>query len=480
MRALKATILAGLVLLSGCVARRPPPQQRAQGGTTVEAGDQRIRPAEEQPFYWQLHGRPVVLIGGSVEDNLFQIEGIEEHLDALSAAGGNYVRCTLSSRDEGDVWPFAKDPDTGLYDLERFGEEYWRRLERFLELTAGRGIVAQIELWDRFDFAREPWQHNPYNPKNNVNYTAEESGLVERIDTHPAKRESAFFRTVPALDSNETVLCYQRAQVDKLLSISLRFGNVLYCMDNETNEAPEWGAYWCRHIQAAVEQAGVSVQTTEMWDAHDLDHPHHANTFDHPELYSFVDVSQNNHQKGQAHWDNLQAARQRLIDSGRPRPMNCVKVYGADGGKHGDTRNGQQRFWRSLMGGCAAVRFHRPPAGLGLSDLARAHIRSARMLTDAMDFASAEPGNDLLDDREDNEAYCLAREGESCAVFFPDGGEVSLNVSAVGEAPLTVRWLDILRSRWLEDEPLPAGDGRAVLTTPEPQGYWAALVRPAE
>ena len=33
-------------------------------------------------------------------------------------------------------------------------------------------IVVQIELWDRFDFAREPWQDNPFNPKNNDVLTA--------------------------------------------------------------------------------------------------------------------------------------------------------------------------------------------------------------------------------------------------------------------------------------------------------------------
>ncbi|MGC9454500.1 MAG: hypothetical protein ACP5HU_06510 [Phycisphaerae bacterium] len=442
----------------------------------METEKPRIHPDPDRPFYWRFQGRPLVLIGGSVEDNLFQIDGLEEHLDLLASVGGNYVRCTLSSRDEGNVWPFERNTETGLYDLKRPGGEYWHRLERFLELTAERGIVVQIELWDRFDFAREPWQENPYNPRNNLNYTADESGLSERIDTHPAHRESAFFRSVPALENNEALLPYQQAQVDKLLSISLQFDHVLYCMDNETNESPEWGAFWCRYIRAAAEKTGIEVQTTEMWDAHDLTDPMHDATFEHPELYTFVDVSQNNHQKGQAHWDKLQAARRRLAESGRPRPMNCVKVYGADGGRHGDGRNGQQRFWRSLIGGCAAVRFHRPPAGLGLGELAQSHIRSARMLTDTMDFPSAEPNNGLLADRADNEAYCIAKPGESYVVFFPDGGEVSLDISAVAEDRLTVRWLDIIHSRWLDEQTAGAEDGKMTLRTPRPEGYWAVVV----
>jgi hypothetical protein len=42
---------------------------------------------------------PVLLLGGSVEDDLFQIAGIAAPLDLLQAVGGNYFRCTTSSRD---------------------------------------------------------------------------------------------------------------------------------------------------------------------------------------------------------------------------------------------------------------------------------------------------------------------------------------------------------------------------------------------
>src|SRR5690606_27596860 len=174
--------------------------------------DDRIRPYPANPFYWQYKGEPVLLLGGSIEDNLFQISYIEEHLDLLKSVGGNYVRCTMSSRDEGNVWPFERDPASGLYDLNKPGAEYWRRFAQLFQLAAERDIIAQIELWDRFDFARSPWQDNPYNPKNNINYTAAESGLPEVIETHPGKRENGFFRSVPALENNTIILPYQQAQ----------------------------------------------------------------------------------------------------------------------------------------------------------------------------------------------------------------------------------------------------------------------------
>jgi len=129
-----------------------------QKGVTEMSAKDRIHPYEKNPFYWQHNGKPALLIGGSVEDNLFQIPDLEAHLDLLAAVGGNYVRCTMSSRDEGNVWPFEKDPETGLYDLNKPGEAHWARFERFLELTAEREIFAQFEMWDRFDFTRDSRQ----------------------------------------------------------------------------------------------------------------------------------------------------------------------------------------------------------------------------------------------------------------------------------------------------------------------------------
>ena len=50
-----------------------------------------ICPYVRNPFYWQYKGEPIVLIGGSDMDNLFQWTGskLTDHLDLLIAAGGN-------------------------------------------------------------------------------------------------------------------------------------------------------------------------------------------------------------------------------------------------------------------------------------------------------------------------------------------------------------------------------------------------------
>ncbi len=438
----------------------------------------RIQPWTANPMYWQMDGQPVLLLGGSSEDNLFQVPEVEAELDRIAAAGGNYVRCTLSSRDEGDVWPFERDAE-GTYDLTRPGGAYWDRLGQFLEMTARRRIVVQFELWDRFDFARDPWQHNPYNPANNVNYTAEQSGLAETYSQHPAKRENPFFRTVPALDNDERLLEFQHAQVDRLLELSLPHGHCLYCMDNETNESPEWGSYWSDYLKVRASARGLSVFTTEMWDAHDITDPMHEATWQQPGVYDFCDISQNNHSPADRHWRNLVWFREQILASGHHRPINTVKIYGANAGPYGTNRDAQERFWRNIFGGCAGTRFHRPPTGLGSGELALTHIRSMRMLLGDFDVFAASPARDLLGHCAWNEAYAMTVPGKQTAVFFPDGGEVLLDVSAMDADRVGVRWLDILACEWAGDQTVNVeSNGRARLITPRQDGYWACTVQP--
>jgi hypothetical protein len=268
------------------------------------------------------------------------------------------------------------------------------------------------------------------------------------------------------------ILDYQRRFVAKLLSYSLNYDHVLYCMDNETVVSRRWGAYWADFVRAEATRLGKSVQTTEMWGRQNLADPMHNRTFDDPTRYTFVDVSQNNHESGQQHYDKALSRRNSIRN--RPRPMNNTKIYGADGGPHTTAKNGIECFWRNLFGGHATVRFHRPASGLGLSPRARRNIHSARLVTNAFDLFSCEPNNSLLGSRAPNEAYCLAESGKSYAVYFPAGGSVTLNTSAL-PGTLTVRWWDVDRSGWLA--PRRAQSGSAVRLTAPNGGQWAVVIR---
>ena len=443
-----------------------------------DANTDRIKPYEKNPRYWQYLGEPLLLLGGTKDDNLFQISDVEEHLNLLSNVGGNYIRCVMSGRDKGNVWPFAQN-ENGQYDLTRFSEEYWRRFDRLLKLTNERQIIVQVEVWAFHDFFDHygTWASNPWHSANNVNYAAEESGLEETYSAANKTRHEFFF-TVPNLNDNRIVLEHQQRFVNRLLESTLRYDHVLYCMTNEIHPLypPEWGWYWADYIRQQADTQGKQVETSEMYWQTDLKHERHQQSIDHPEIYTFFEASQNSARKGQENWDNLQHVWHAL--SSHPRPINHVKIYGADTehGWEGNEGNATARFWKNVIGGSASSRFHRPTYGLGLTPVAQAHIRSMRMLCSEIDLFRCIPDSKslLLLNREPNEAYLTRIDGEQYAVYFPNGGSAQLNLTNVNGS-FTLKWLDIASSRWNEPQTISAGQ-QLKLTTPS-EGHWAVVIR---
>jgi len=80
-----------------------------------------------------------------------------------------------------------------------------------------------------------------------------------------------------------------------------------------------------------------------------------------------------------------------------------------------------------------------------------------RSLLDKIDPFRSEPRNDLLSEREENEAYCFAQVGKNYAVYFPAGGEVQLLLPE-GQGPWKVAWLDIPSGEWDNPETMDETD----------------------
>ena len=70
----------------------------------------RIQPWSENPWFWQFKGEPIMLLGASSDDNLFQwpTEMLVPHLDSMKEVGANYVRNTMSDRQDKsfELYPF--------------------------------------------------------------------------------------------------------------------------------------------------------------------------------------------------------------------------------------------------------------------------------------------------------------------------------------------------------------------------------------
>jgi len=442
----------------------------------AEAADSnRIQPYENNVFYWQYYGQPIVLLGGSDDDNLFQWTGstLTDHLDLLVSVGGNYLRNTMSDRSTGNVYAFEKVGD--LYDLDQWNDEYWNRLDTFLSETHQRDIIVQIELWDGWDLYASNWDEHPWNPKNNSNYTSAETGLPETWLPKPWQQDNPFVLTVPALNNVTSVLYYQDRFIKRVLERSLQYNHVLFTIHNESAAPHEWSDYWANFLHTEAALLGENVEVSDMRDKWDMHDPTHQYVIDRPELYTFFEISQNSRNTWQDQWAGVQYIRSQLLLN-EPRPINETKLYiFPSPTSEPDKKESTDVFWRNLFGGVSGTRFHRPDAGHGLGETAQTHIQSARMLVDTMNIFSMEPHNDLLSDCSDNEAYALAELGEQYAVFFIDGGSITLDLTAAPEN-LKFRWLDIGQSSWGSEEPL-SGGSAVTLQTPA-SGQWAIAIQP--
>ncbi len=336
----------------------------------------------------------------------------------------------------------------------------------------------QIEVWATFDFYRDVWLRNPWNPANNVNYTTENTKLVSEWDHHPAQKAQPFFCSVPDLNGDTVLLKYQEAFVRRVLDATIDLPNILYCLDNETATRPEWCWYWGKFLAEESKKRGVPIQVTEMWDSHDIRSEQHAATYEHPEIFSYIDISQNNWQIGQTHYDRLMWMRETLKKQAASiRPMNNDKLYARLGRESGLVDISLDRWWQNIFAGCASTRFHRPTkgSGIGLGPEAQEAIRAARTFTNAFDIFRAEPHPDLLSGRNENEAYCLAKPGEVYALYFPKGGSVRLDMGEVGKS-MTLRWFDSTTAQFADAPPVEAGGG-VLLKTPSEEQTWRALIK---
>ncbi|PIY41649.1 MAG: hypothetical protein COY42_17035 [Armatimonadetes bacterium CG_4_10_14_0_8_um_filter_66_14] len=481
-------ILALALWAVASIPTHAEPTAPAIGADTAD----RIQPWPKNPRYWQYKGQPVMLLGGSKTDHLFLLDDLKPHLDEIHAVGANYVRNTMSQREGKELKPHKLRPD-GKFDLDQWNEDYWQRFQNMLKWTAEREIIVQIEVWDRFDYGAENWETSPWSPRNNTNYDDVQSGFGRAYTLqHLYRDEHPFFHTIPGTQRYskraDLIRKYQEAFVAKMLSYSLPYGHVLYCMNNETSTPVAWGQYWMTYIRNRAAERGVTVFCTDMFD--DVFLPQKSTSLrlalDDPQMYPFLDVSQINSRNFDAeHWNNLQwIVQQREV---HPRPLNHTKIYGS--GYYtfgtGGPEDGIERFWRDILGGSASARFHRPDAGNGLNDFAKASIQAARLLEGRIKFWDITPQMELLSDRAPNEAYLAAKPEERYAVYFTNGGSVKLDLT---KAPgtYTITWISVSMGRVVEssakggyrlmDKTIEGG--RVVtLSAPYKGGWVAAIVK---
>jgi hypothetical protein len=146
-------------------------------------------------------------------------------------------------------------------------------------------------------------------------------------------------------------------------------------------------------------------------------------------------------------------------------------VYGKAGapGQNG----GVQRFCRDVVGGFAAVRFHRPTTGNGMNESAIAAIKAVRKIETVSNFWDLEPQQGFLRERDSNEAYLTGDIGETYVLLFPNSGTVKLDMS---KHPKTFhgRWISIATGEWGDKFEF-MGGGFQEIATPDSKGWFVVI-----
>ena len=134
-----------------------------------------------------------------------------------------------------------------------------------------------------------------------------------------------------------------------------------------------------------------------------------------------------------------------------------------------------ERFCRDVIGGCASARHHRPPSGNGLNFKSIANIKAVRKIESLVKFWNIKSRVDLLTDREPDEAYLSAKEGEKYVIYFTRGGSVKLDLRPYDNSFL-LKWISINSGEWGNELTFKGGDYQEI-SAPEKGGWFAVIIR---
>ncbi len=330
------------------------------------------------------------------------------------------------------------------FDVIRFNQAYFDRLRTRVTAARDRGIYVSVMLFNGFSIegkgnvGGDPWQGHPFNPSNNVNGI--DGGGSSSIHTL----------------SNRTVTAQQEAYVRKVIDTVNDLDNVLYEITNEDTGRPANTA-WQYHIIRFIKQYEATkarqhpVGMTATWPAGEdallaspadwispaaklpLADGHKVilNDTDHSYFWTGLKADGPAAQRAWV-WGNFTRGSQCLF-------MDPYLDPSHDPGRNQPVGGQPDPYWETLR------------KAMGLT----------RTVAERMNLAAAKPHDELASSR-----FCLAEPGREYLVYLPQGGEVTVDLSAAS-GNLNVEWMDPVEGKITRAKPVPGG-ARRTLQTPFP------------
>ncbi len=439
-----------------------------------------LRVCSDNPRYFtDGSGKAIYLTGAHTWSNLKDMGPTDPpaefdfnaYLDFLVQRHHNFIRLwtwELSRYGDGETetalyaspfpWP-RTGPGQALdgkprFDLSRFDQAYFDRLRSRVMAAGERGIYVSVMLFEGWglQFCTPPWhwQGHPFHPDNNINGIdgdPDGDGKGLQLDT----------LDLPAITR------LQEAYVRKAVDTVNDLDNVLYEI---SNEAGPYSTEWQYHIIQSVKQyEATKPKLHPVGMTFQYQGGTNQALFDSPADW----ISPNPEAPdGCSYQDN-------------PPPADGRKVILSDTDHLWGIGGSQAWVWKSFCRGLNPLfmdpylhdTFYRHYTGKldPKWDPIRNSLGYARRFAERMGLANTRPAGELA-----STGYCLAHPGQQYVVYLPEGGSVSVDLSATS-GPFMVEWFNPTTG---ESTPGPPVDGgqKLAFTAPFAEGAILYLSRP--
>lgn len=440
-----------------------------EAGAAPAAGPLRPHPQNGR-YFTDGSGKAIYLTGAHTWTN-FKDMGrsdpppkfdFEKYLNFLEQHNHNFIRLwtwelTTYSYDgrltyaEPFPWP-RTGPGKALdgkpkFDLSKFNQAYFDRLRARVEAAGKRGIYVSIMLFEGHGLhaSLEPWCWNghPFNVNNNINGIDGDPNRDGRgLEIHTLQ--------IPA------VTAIQEAYVRKVIDTVNDLDNVLYEIANESGSySTEWQYHMINFIhdyektKPKQHPVGMTFQfcrikefrgTNEALFASPADwiSPNPAGGYrDDPPAAdgSKVILSDTDHLWGIG--GSVQWVWKTFCRGMNPLFMDPYReVEPQDKAK-------QKTTWTNHLTNLPTLDPKWEPI--------RKNLGYTRRYAERMDLVRAVPHNELASTR-----YCLANPGKEYLVFLPEGGKVTVDLSAA-RGEVSVEWFNPATGKATQDPPVPGG-----------------------
>ncbi len=435
----------------------------------VDSPNDPLRLHPENPHYFQFRGEPTVLVtSGEHYGAVINLDfDYGAYLDELARHGFNHTRLfsgtyreipgsfgiqgnTLAPAPGRYAAPWARSDTPGCFDggnkfdLTRWDEAYFTRLNDFVACANQRGIVVEVTLFCTM-YGEELWKASPMHAANNVNGV----GNVGRDEVYGLKEEA--------------LTDVQVAVTHKIVRELNPFDNVYYEICNEPYERGGVHTDWQSRVIAAVREVEKTLPNQHLISLN-FAHGSARITKPHPEvsLYNFHAATPEavtlNYGLGRAIGDNETGGSRRDDATYRIQGWEFVLAGGALF-SHLDFSFAATHSRGTLLD-------HRGPGGG--SPALRRQLQVLKEFIHSLEFVRMKPDNSVIKGGvpEKGRAWALVEPGRAYAIYVVGRGPVELTLE-LPSGVFRAEWINTLDGSLDREESFAHGGGPRRVQSPD-------------